>query len=165
MKTRLVLLALACILSGQLCPAQTDEPATTNQSGRQYPQVSSDGRVRVVASGGETSSSGDQIAVRNADSALIFIAAATSFKKFDDVSGDPQTATKSHIATAVKKDYDTFLNGRWPMRSWSASVKTGNLHEDLLQGSPNHLRSFVGQIEATGEPYEPVLMTEDLYPL
>ena len=52
MKTKLVLLAFACILSGQLCLAQTEEPAgnwkpaTTNQSGRQYPQVNSEGRVR-----------------------------------------------------------------------------------------------------------------------
>ena len=67
-------------------------------------------RVRVVASGGETTSSDDEIAVRNADSALILIAAATSFKKFDDVSGDPQTATKSHLAAAGKKDYDTLLS-------------------------------------------------------
>jgi hypothetical protein len=40
-----------------------------------------------------------------------------------------------------------------------------NVYENLLRGSRNHLRSFVGQIEATGESYEPVLMTGDLYPL
>ena len=67
-------------------------------------------RVRVVASGGETTSSDNEIAVRNADSVSIFIAAATSFKKFDDVSGDPQTATKSHIAAAVRRSYDTLLS-------------------------------------------------------
>ena len=52
MKTKPVLFALACILSGQLCLAQTDEPAndwkpaSTNQSGKEYPQVNSEGRVR-----------------------------------------------------------------------------------------------------------------------
>ena len=52
MKTKAVLFALACILSGQLCLAQTDEPlgdwkpATTNQPGKDYPQVNSEGRVR-----------------------------------------------------------------------------------------------------------------------
>jgi enterochelin esterase-like enzyme len=52
MKTKLVLLAFACALSGQLCLAQTDEPAgdwkpsATNQRGRQYPQIDSEGRVR-----------------------------------------------------------------------------------------------------------------------
>jgi hypothetical protein len=34
-----------------------------------------------------------------------------------------------------------------------------NVYEHLLRGSRNHLRSFVGQIEATGEEYEPVVMT------
>ena len=52
MKTKPVLLAFACILSGQLCLAQTDEPAddwkpaSTNQPGKEYPQVNSEGRVR-----------------------------------------------------------------------------------------------------------------------
>jgi hypothetical protein len=40
-----------------------------------------------------------------------------------------------------------------------------NVYENLLRGSRNHLRSFVGQIEATGESYDPVLMTGNLYPL
>jgi hypothetical protein len=33
------------------------------------------------------------------------------------------------------------------------------VYENLLRGSRNHLRSFVGQIEATGASYVPVLMT------
>jgi enterochelin esterase-like enzyme len=57
MKTKLSLLALASILSGQLCVAQTNEPADDwkpspwNQQGKQYPQVNSEGRVkfRIVA--------------------------------------------------------------------------------------------------------------------
>jgi len=51
------MLALASLLVGQLCIAQSDEPAddwkpaTSNQRGKQYPQVNSEGRVkfRVVA--------------------------------------------------------------------------------------------------------------------
>ena len=52
MKTKLVLLACASVVSGQLCPAQTNQPvedfkpATSNQQGKQYPQVNSEGRVR-----------------------------------------------------------------------------------------------------------------------
>jgi enterochelin esterase family protein len=52
MKVKLPLLALASMLSGQLCPAQTNQPAndwkaaTSNQQGKQYPQVNSEGRVR-----------------------------------------------------------------------------------------------------------------------
>lgn len=53
MKAKLSLLTLACLLSGQLCTAQTNEPAiedfkpsSLNQPGKQYPQVNSERRVR-----------------------------------------------------------------------------------------------------------------------
>jgi enterochelin esterase-like enzyme len=52
MKTKLSLLALASMVLGQLCMAQTNEPAddwkpsTSNQQGKQYPQVNSEKRVR-----------------------------------------------------------------------------------------------------------------------
>jgi len=52
MKTALVLLALASLLTGQLGTAQTNEPAddwkpsTLNQPGQQYPQVNSERRAR-----------------------------------------------------------------------------------------------------------------------
>jgi enterochelin esterase family protein len=52
------LIALLLIISGSLCLAQTDEstvkedfkPASTNQPGREYPQVNSEGRVRASIS-------------------------------------------------------------------------------------------------------------------
>jgi len=52
MKMRILLLALSTIVLGQLGLAQTNEaaddwkPATSNQPGKQYPQVNSEGRVR-----------------------------------------------------------------------------------------------------------------------
>ena len=57
MKAKLVFLAFASVLSGQLCLAETNEPANdwkpapSNQGGKQYPQVNSEGRVkfRIVA--------------------------------------------------------------------------------------------------------------------
>lgn len=57
MKKSLLLLGLASLLSGQLCQAQTTEPAddwkpaTSNQPRKAYPQVNSEGRVkfRIVA--------------------------------------------------------------------------------------------------------------------
>ena len=52
MKTSLSRFALASLLCGQLCLAQTNEPANdwkpapSNQAGRLYPQVTSEGRVK-----------------------------------------------------------------------------------------------------------------------
>jgi alpha-L-fucosidase 2 len=66
-------------------------------------------RVRLVTDGGEMTATGDEISVRNANSALLFIAAATSFKRFDDVSGDPDSIATSQIAAAARKDYEAVL--------------------------------------------------------
>ncbi len=58
MKSRFVLVAFALILSKRICPAQDKatavddwKPAASNQNGKEYPQVNSEGRVkfRIVA--------------------------------------------------------------------------------------------------------------------
>ncbi|MGD8781113.1 MAG: alpha/beta hydrolase-fold protein [Ignavibacteria bacterium] len=61
MKQRLVYLLILLTFSGSLCLAQTDQqtiqedfkPADTNQSGKKYPQVNSEGRVRASISAPE----------------------------------------------------------------------------------------------------------------
>ena len=65
MKTSIAVLALASVMLSWLCTAQTNKPvedfkpATSNQQGKQYPQVNSEGRVRarVFAPQRKTSSS------------------------------------------------------------------------------------------------------------
>jgi alpha-L-fucosidase 2 len=66
-------------------------------------------RVRVMANGGQTSATSDTISVRNADSAFLLIAAATSYKSFKDVSGDPQAIVQRQIAIASGTKYETLL--------------------------------------------------------
>jgi alpha-L-fucosidase 2 len=80
-------------------------------------------RVKLLAQGGKTSwsssfsLSGDtlkrelqpQISVANADSVTLFIAAATSYKNYHDVSGDPEAIAKNQIAAASKKTFDDLL--------------------------------------------------------
>ncbi len=63
-------------------------------------------RVRVMASGGKTSLDGDKVSVGGADSATLLIAAATSYKSFKDVSGDPEALTKATMAAASAKPFD-----------------------------------------------------------
>ena len=81
-------------------------------------------RVRVVAQGGEINSTSMRpltiseggsfpgalpynasisITVSGADSATLFIATATSYKNYHDVSGDPEAITKKQIADASKR--------------------------------------------------------------
>ena len=62
-------------------------------------------RVRVLAQGGITSVRTNAVVVTGADSATLFIAAATSYKSFEDVSGDPEPIVKKQIATASAKSF------------------------------------------------------------
>ena len=66
-------------------------------------------RARVLADGGTISTTSDSIAVTNADAVTILVAAATSYKNFQDVSGDPESTVKAQIAAAAKKKFDKLL--------------------------------------------------------
>jgi alpha-L-fucosidase 2 len=60
-------------------------------------------RVRLLAPGGKISAGEGTITVDRADSVTVLIAAATSYKNFKDVSGDPEAITQRQIAAAGKK--------------------------------------------------------------
>ncbi len=66
-------------------------------------------RAKVVPSGGTISKEGGSVRVKGADSAVVVIAAATSYKSYDDVSGDPEASVKRWIAAAERKKYDRLL--------------------------------------------------------
>jgi alpha-L-fucosidase 2 len=66
-------------------------------------------RAQVLADGGTISTTSDSVAVTNADSVTILVAAATSYKNYQDVSGDPEAIVKGQIAAAAKKKFDKLL--------------------------------------------------------
>lgn len=57
-------------------------------------------RLSVQADGGTVAVPGDRLSVRGARAATLMIAMATSFRRFDDVSGDPEAMTAATIARA-----------------------------------------------------------------
>ena len=63
-------------------------------------------RAKVIASGGETSAADGRIVVTNADSVVLLIAAATSYRSFKDVSGDPDALARNCLAAASRKSFD-----------------------------------------------------------
>ncbi len=91
----------------------TEEPATLVMTGVNGSERGIEGalkfqtRVQVMASGGRAAVSQNQIAVADADSAVLLISAATSYKSYDDVSGDPVALANNYIAKASKKSFDT----------------------------------------------------------
>jgi alpha-L-fucosidase 2 len=63
-------------------------------------------RMKVSAAGGKTAVDPNQIHVAGADSAILLIAAATSYKNFKDVIGNPEALTISQIDAASKKSFE-----------------------------------------------------------
>jgi alpha-L-fucosidase 2 len=66
-------------------------------------------RVLVLAQGGQTLAAKERIVVNNADSALLFIAAATSYRSYKDTNGDPNAISRDQLKLASQK---TFLSLR-----------------------------------------------------
>jgi alpha-L-fucosidase 2 len=62
-------------------------------------------RVKVLAKGGGTGAGAGTISVTNANEAILLISAATSYKKFDDVSGDSGAIVEKVIVAAAKKSF------------------------------------------------------------
>lgn len=64
-------------------------------------------RLRIILTGdrGNVIASAGQLQVRGADEALILLAAATSYRRYDDVGGDPEAATQTVLAAAAKRDF------------------------------------------------------------
>lgn len=64
-------------------------------------------RLRLLVQGerGSVTASDAQLHVRGADEVLILLAAATSYRHYDDVGGDPEAATKKALAAAAKRDF------------------------------------------------------------
>jgi alpha-L-fucosidase 2 len=68
-------------------------------------QLQYQARVRVLARGGQTIPEPGRIKVNGASEATLLIAAATSYRRFDDVSGDPESSVRKRLAAAAKKSF------------------------------------------------------------
>jgi alpha-L-fucosidase 2 len=66
-------------------------------------------RARVIAEGGQIITNTNSIDVTNADSATIRVALATSYRRFDDVSGDPDAIVKAHLAACSQKSFEAIF--------------------------------------------------------
>jgi alpha-L-fucosidase 2 len=93
-------------------------------------------RIRVVADGGKVTVANDFITVENANSAMLTLAAATSFVNFRDISADPSARCDATMAAMAQKDFPTLLKAHLAD------------HQKLYQRVAIHL----GSTEAAGLP-------------
>ncbi len=63
-------------------------------------------QVRVVAIGGQSTTQGDVIVITNADSATLFLTAATGFKNFQDISADPHVRCAADLEKVSRRKFD-----------------------------------------------------------
>jgi alpha-L-fucosidase 2 len=63
-------------------------------------------RLRVVCEGGTVTAGRDSLVIRDASSVTLLLAMATSFKSYDDITGDPDAITRATIDAAARKSFD-----------------------------------------------------------
>jgi alpha-L-fucosidase 2 len=63
-------------------------------------------RIHAIPSGGSLSVDGERIAIEGADEVVLLATAATSYRRYDDVSGDPDAITRRQLAAARKRGFD-----------------------------------------------------------
>jgi alpha-L-fucosidase 2 len=101
-------------------------------------------RVRVVATGGSRTSSGDAIVVRGANTVTLLIAAATSYRNYDDVSADPASRVASAIAGASRKTVEALRAAH--VRDYQQLFNRVSLHVGPSAPAPTdeRVRRFAG---------------------
>ncbi len=78
----------------------------------------------VIPQGGTVQLRDGEFVVSGADSALVLVAIATNFRRFDDVSGDPEAITRAQLNAATAKTFKA-LRARARCRSPEALPARG----------------------------------------
>jgi len=115
-------------------------------------------RVVVLARGGETRAEKESIVIRGADSALLLIAAATSYCNYKDISADPHAIVSAQLRDASAKSFATlraahvrehqrlFRRVKLDLgRTAAANLPTDQRPAQFLQGLDPHLATLYFQ--------------------
>ncbi len=86
---------------GALVLAGTNTPQEGLPAALKY-----EARVRVINDGGDVAIRDGEISVSRANSVLLLVAIATSYRRYDDVSGDPAAISRARLDAAAAKSYE-----------------------------------------------------------
>ncbi|WP_425493469.1 glycoside hydrolase family 95 protein [Marilutibacter chinensis] len=67
-------------------------------------------RLRVLPKGGRMQRQGDRIEVADVDEVVLLLTAATSYRRYDDVGGDPEAITREQLDAAARKSWQALLD-------------------------------------------------------
>ncbi len=73
-------------------------------------QTTFEARLLVVSEGGQATVSDEDITVEDADSAMLFLVGASSFKNFQDISADPAARCDAMVQAVSGTSFETLLN-------------------------------------------------------
>src|ERR1700741_259151 len=115
-------------------------------------------RAVIVTSGGETIAENEKLVVKNADSAVILIAAATSYANYKNTNRDVQTIVSDRLAQAGRKSFEQIrtahvrehqrLFNRVKLnlgRTSAADLPTDQRREQFIKGLDPHLATLYFQ--------------------
>jgi alpha-L-fucosidase 2 len=105
-------------------------------------------RVRIIATGGIRTSSGGAVVVRGADAVTLLIAAATSYRNYDDVSADPAARVAAALASASPTSVDALRAAH--VRDYQQLFNRVSLHVGTSVTAPTDER--VRGFAAGGDP-------------
>src|SRR5690606_7300158 len=66
-------------------------------------------RLGVQVRGGTLRRRDDRIEVEGADEVVLLLTAATSFRRYDDIGGDPEATTRTQLEAAARRSWDALL--------------------------------------------------------
>ena len=115
-------------------------------------------RVQVLARGGESLAQHERVVVTGADSALLLISAATSYRSYKDTTGDPAAIAADHLRRASRKSLESlrtahvrehqrlFQRVKLDLgRTEAANLPTDERPTQFLQGLDPHLATLYFQ--------------------
>ncbi|WP_417939485.1 glycosyl hydrolase family 95 catalytic domain-containing protein [Flavobacterium sp. RS13.1] len=73
-------------------------------------KVKFQGRLEAKNKGGEVSASNGILSINKADEVTLYISIATNFKNYQDITEDEVAKSKSFLAQAISKDFETIKN-------------------------------------------------------
>jgi len=99
-------------------------------------------RVRVLPTGGTRRASGDAVIVHDADAVTLLIAAATSYRTYEDVGADPAARVAAALDPASRKSIDTLRAAHVRDYQHLFNRVTLDLGSSTLQPTDERVRAF-----------------------